>query len=269
MSPTMSPAVSTSTHPRPARFRPARSRSALRTLIITEAKLLLREPITLFWSAAFPVILMTVMGLASATPQADLGGLRLIDTYQPILIAFATAAFAVQGMPAALAGYRERRILRRLATTPIGPARVLAAQLAVNFALILTATAAIITVGRLAFHVTLPGNGPAFLLTLGLTCTAMLALGLLVGALAPSGRAAGAIGAVLFFPMMFFAGLWIPRATMPHVLQQTSDYTPLGAAVQALQDSTAGHWPATTALAMLTLYTITFAATAAKLFRWQ
>jgi ABC-2 type transport system permease protein len=256
--------VSASTHP-----TPTRPRSAFRKLTTTEAKLLLREPITLFWSAAFPVILMIVMGLASAAPQADLGGLRLIDTYQPILIAFAAAAFAVQGMPAALAGYRERRILRRLATTPIGPARVLAAQLAVNLAVILTATAGIITVGRVAFHVALPGNGVAFVIALMLTAAAMLALGLLVGALAPSGRAAGAIGAVLFFPMMFFAGLWIPRATMPQVLQQISDFTPLGAAVQALQDSTAGHWPATSALAMLTVYAITFAAAAARLFRWQ
>jgi ABC-2 type transport system permease protein len=172
-------------------------------------------------------------------------------------------------MPAALAGYRERRILRRLATTPIGPARVLAAQLAVNLALILAATAGIVTVGRLAFHVALPGNGPAFLIALGFTAAAMLALGLLVAALAPNGRAAGAIGAVLFFPMMFFAGLWIPRAIMPHVLQQISDFTPLGAAVQALQDSTAGHWPATSALAMLAAYAIIFAAAAAKFFRWQ
>jgi ABC-2 type transport system permease protein len=260
--------VSTSTHyTRPTPARPPRS--AFRKLASTEAKLLLREPITLFWSAAFPVILMIVMGLASATPQADLGGLRLIDTYQPILIAFAVAAFAVQGMPSALATYRERKILRRLATTPIGPARVLAAQLAVNLALILTATGGIITVGRLAFHVALPGNGLAFLLALMLTAAAMLALGLLVGALAPSGRAAGAIGAVLFFPMMFFAGLWIPRATMPYVLQQISDFTPLGAAVQALQDSTIGHWPGASALAMLATYAITSAAAAARFFRWQ
>ncbi|KAB2349802.1 ABC transporter permease [Actinomadura rudentiformis] len=237
--------------------------------MITEAKLLLREPITLFWSAAFPVILLIVMGLASSATQADLGGLRLIDTYQPILIAFAATAFAVQGMPTALATYRERRILRRLATTPVGPARVLAAQLTANLALILTATAAIITTGHLAFHVPLPGNGLAFLLALMLTATAMLSLGLLVAALAPSGRAAGAIGAVLFFPMMFFAGLWIPKATMPHVLRQISDFTPLGAAVQALQDSTTGQWPAPVALAMLTAYAIIFAAAAAKFFRWQ
>ena len=55
--------------------------------------------------------------------------------------------------------------------------------------------------------------------------------------------AAGAIGTLLFFPLMFFAGLWVPQATMPATLRDISDYTPLGAAVQALQDAAGGHWP--------------------------
>jgi ABC-2 type transport system permease protein len=72
--------------------------------------------------------LLAVMGLASSGPQSDLGGLRLVAVYEPILIAFVTVAFAIQGLPAVVAGYRERRILRRMATTPVGPVRVIAAQ---------------------------------------------------------------------------------------------------------------------------------------------
>jgi len=36
---------------------------------------------------------------------------------------------------------------------------------------------------------------------------------------------------------MFFAGLWVPQQVMPPVLRDISDYTPLGASVQAIQDS--------------------------------
>ena len=43
--------------------------------------------------------------------------------------------------------------------------------------------------------------------------------------------------------MMFFAGLWLPITQMPAVLRHISHATPLGAAVQALQDSAQGHWP--------------------------
>jgi ABC-2 type transport system permease protein len=85
----------------------------------------------------------------------------------------------------------------------------------------------------------------------------------------PSARVANGIGAILFFPMMFFAGLWLPRAEMPAVLRDISNYTPLGSAVQALQDSTQGHWPHPLYLAVLAGYALVFGVAAARLFRWE
>jgi ABC-2 type transport system permease protein len=213
--------------------------------------------------------LLAVMGLASSGPQSDLGGLRLVVVYEPILIAFVTVAFAIQGLPGVVAGYRERRILRRMATTPVGPVRVVTAQLPVNLAVALAATAGILTVGRLGFGVALPGQPAGFLVTYVLAAIAMLGLGMLIAALAPTGRAAGVIGTMLFFPLMFFAGLWIPRATMPASLREVSDFTPLGAAVQALQDSLYGSWPHPSALAVLAGYGVVFTVAATRFFRWD
>jgi ABC-2 type transport system permease protein len=246
-----------------------RPRSALAKLTLTEARLLLREPVALFWGLAFPMALLAVMGLASSGPQSDLGGLRLVAVYEPILIVFVTVAFAIQGLPGVVAGYRERRILRRMATTPVGPVRVVAAQLAVNLAVALVATAGILAVGRLGFGVAVPGQPAGFLVTYVLAAVAMLGLGMLIAALAPTGRAAGVIGTMLFFPLMFFAGLWIPRATMPASLREVSDFTPLGAAVQALQDSLHGSWPQPSALAVLAGYAVVFTVAAARFFRWD
>ena len=248
---------------------PGRPKPALAILTLTEARLLLREPVTLLWGIAFPMALLAVMGLASSGPQSDIGGQRLVAVYEPIVIAFVTVALAVQGLPALLAGYRERRVLRRLATTPVGPARVVAAQLAVNLALVLAATAGVLTVGRLAFGVALPAQLAGFLVTVVLAATAMLALGLLIAALAPTGRAAGGIGTLLFFPLMFFAGLWTPGATMPATLRPISSFTPLGAAVQSLQDSMHGHWPHPAELAVLAACTVVFTAAATRFFRWD
>jgi len=88
-------------------------------------------------------------------------------------------------------------------------------------------------------------------------------------AVAPSSRAASAIGAILFFPMMFFAGLWLPIAAMPAVLRHVSHATPLGAAVQALQDASTGHWPHLLQLVVLAGYAVVFSAAAVTLFRWE
>jgi ABC-2 type transport system permease protein len=165
-----------------------------------------------------------------------------------------------------VAGYRERRVLRRLATTPAGPARVIGAQLIVSLAVILIATAGVVAVGRLGFGVPLPRQPAGFALVAVLSATAMVALGLLIGAFAPTARSAGVAATVLFFPLMYFAGLWTPQmsATARHIGQ----FTPLGATVQALGDTMAGTWPHPAALVVLGVCTIACAGGAVRFFRW-
>ncbi|MGC2008719.1 ABC transporter permease [Trebonia sp.] len=230
---------------------------------MTEAKLLVREPLALFWGLVFPMALLAVMGLSSS----DIGGVPLVTIYEPIVIAFVGVVFGVQGIPVQVAGYRERRILRRLATTPAGPVRVVAAQLIVSLVVVLAATAGVLAVGRLGFGVPLPRQPAGFVLVAVLSATAMLALGLLIGAVAPTARSAGAAGTVLFFPLMYFAGLWTPQmsASAKHIGQ----FTPLGAATQALGDSMNGGWPHPAAFAVLGLCTVVCAGLAARFFRWE
>jgi ABC-2 type transport system permease protein len=117
--------------------------------------------------------------------------------------------------------------------------------------------------------VSLPKQPPAYLVAYVLTALAMFVLGLLVASLASSGKSAGAIGSLLFFPLLFFAGLWVPRDGMNDVLRTISDFTPLGAGVQSLQDATAGHWPQLLHVAVMLGWTIVAGALAARYFRWE
>jgi ABC-2 type transport system permease protein len=235
----------------------------MKMLTLTEARLLAREPLALFWGLAFPMALLAVMGVSAG----DVGGVPLVTIYEPIVIAFVSVVFGLQGLPVQVAAYRERRILRRLATTPAGPARVIGAQLIVSLTAVLVATIGVLAVGRLGFGVPLPRQPAGFALVVVLAATATLALGLLIGALAPTARSAGAAGTVLFFPLMYFAGLWTPQmsATTRHIGQ----YTPLGAADQALRDSMAGAWPHPAALLVLGGCTLVCVAAAARFFRWE
>jgi ABC-2 type transport system permease protein len=235
----------------------------MKMLTLTEARLLLREPLALFWGLAFPMVLLAVMGLSATS----IGGVSLVTVYEPIVIAFIGVAFGVQGIPVQVAGYREHRVLRRLATTPAGPAGVICAQLIVSLIVILIATAGVVAVGRLGFGVPLPRQAAGFALVAVLSATAMVALGLLIGAFAPTARSAGVAGTVVFFPLMYFAGLWTPQmsATARHI----GEFTPLGAATQALGDSMAGTWPPPTALAVLGICTLACTGAAARFFRWE
>jgi ABC-2 type transport system permease protein len=253
----------------PATQRPAGPRSAFRNLVRTEAKLLAREPVALLWGVAFPMGLLSVMGAFSHGPSKSLAGFSLVAAYEPILIAFSLATFALQGLPAVLAGYRERGILRRMNATPVGAGRLLAAQLTVNLSVALTAVVGILVVGAAAFGVGLPRQPAGFCLALLLAAATMLTLGLVIASVARTARVAGAVGTMLFLPLMFFAGLWTPQATMPAGLRRVGGDTPLGAAVSALQHSMAGQWPQLSGLAILAAYAVALGLLAWRFFRWE
>jgi ABC-2 type transport system permease protein len=236
-----------------------------------EARLALRQPRGLILGLVLPLGLLMVMGGSAKfrEPLAALGGLTRFDLYVPILLCFAVAAIALLSMPSPLATYREQGVLRRLSTTPVPPAWVLAAQFALNLCLVVVALGLLTLISTTVFgyaaHVALG----AFLLTALLSICAMFAVGTLIGAIAPSGGASYVIGALAFFALMFFAGLWLPRASMSPTLADISNYTPLGASVQAFQTTLGGGVPPAWQLLVLAGYALVFAILSVRLFRWD
>jgi ABC-2 type transport system permease protein len=237
----------------------------------SEFRLFVREPMLVFFGVAFPVLLIVILGCIPAfrEPSPGLGGLRVIDLYVPIMLALILAMLALHSAPQALAGYRERGVLRRLATTPASPVALLGAQLVMNLLTALGSAALVLVVGRLAFGVAFPERFLAFALSYLLGAGAMLAVGLFIAAVAPGSTAASGIGTLLFFPVMFFAGLYVPREVMPAVIQRIGDFTPLGAAERALHESATGSWPAAISITVLVAYVVVFGVAAARLFRWE
>jgi|SRR5580698_1602714 ABC-2 type transport system permease protein len=251
--------------------RPKRA-SAIRRLTLTELTLFGREKSGPLWAVAFPVLLLVIFGAIPAFRKPvskSLPGVSVLDSYVPILLAFVLAMIALNVLPPVLAGYREKGVLRRLRTTPVGPARVLAAQLIVDTGTAIVTMIVVLLVARIAYGVAFPRQAAGFAIAVILSAIALIGLGLFLAAVAPTGRAANAIGAVLFFPMMFFAGLWLPLAAMPPILRDISHATPLGAAVQAMTDSWQGHWPHPVQLIALAAYALAFTVAATRLFRWE
>jgi len=236
-----------------------------------ELRLLFREPVPAFFSLFFPTLLVVILGCVPAfrEPSAGLGGARVIDLYVGIAVALTLAMLGLQVTPLVLATYREKGILRRLATTPARPTLLLGAQLTAAVLIAIVASALAIAVGRIAFDVALPSNLAGFIVAFLLAALGVFAIGLFIAALAPSGKAANSIGTLLFFPSMFFAGLWTPREVFPHVLQRIGDFTPLGAGEAALHSAATGHWPGLLSVTVLVGYLAVFGLGAARLFRWS
>jgi ABC-2 type transport system permease protein len=245
--------------------------SALTKLTRIEIKLFLREPMAVFFALAFPCVLIGILGSIPAfrSQARAVDGLRVIDLYVTITIALVLGMLALQFTPTTLASYREKGILRRMSTTPVHPAKLLAAQLATSLLIAVVAGTLVLGIGRIAFAVAVPRQFVGYLVAFVLAAAAVFALGLFVAAIAPTGKTGNAIGTLLFFPVMFLSGLYIPVEVMPATLRRIADFSPLGAGEHALHDAATGSWPQVGQLAVLVAYVVVFGLAAARLFRWE
>lgn len=236
-----------------------------------ELRLFLREPLVVFFAVFFPTVLVLILGSIPSFRRADpaLGGISLISLYVGLALIIAIAMLGLQFVSSTLALYRERGILRRMATTPVRPVTLLAAQLVSGLLIAIVSGVIVTAVGRLVYGATLPKNLLAYLVAYLLSAAGVFSIGLFVAALAPTGKTANSIGTLLFFPSMFFAGLWTPREVMPRIVQRIGDYTPLGAGERALHEATLGHWPPALPVVVLVGYVAVFGFAAARLFRWE
>ena len=123
-------------------------------------------------------------------------------------------------LPRSLIKYRETGILRRLSVTPVPPAWLLAAQIVINLAIAVAGLIILTAAGVAAFGLELPKNFLGFLLAYLLTVTSLFAVGLCIAAFVRNDAVAQGIGGILFFALLFFGGMWIPRPLMPPVLTQ-------------------------------------------------
>jgi ABC-2 type transport system permease protein len=261
--------MTTLTLPRPGMAQTRRA--AFGKLVLNEARITWRRPIGLIAGVGIPVVLLVLFGEMPAMQKATAatGGHTIFSLYVPILIVFSLAMLALLGIPVPLASYRELGVLRRLSTTPVPPSWLLAAQAVVQLCVGLTAFAVILGSSIAAFGVPAPKNPAGLGLSVLLSIAGLFPIGLMVAALARTANAANVVGRLAFFPMMFFAGLWLPRALMPSVLVDISNYTPLGAAVQAMQDSMQTGFPPVQPLLVLAAYAVVFGYLARRFFRWE
>ena len=244
----------------------------MKKILLVETKLILRDWGTVLFVVLLPVLLVVGIGqipdLRKADPAFD--GQRFVDAQLPvqmILLALLTMAFT--GLPSILATYREQGVLRRMSTTPAHPARLLGAQLLLNLGIAAFSAAVVIVVGRLVVGSQIPAQFLGFVLVFLLGAAAMLAFGLVIASIAPTAKSAPSFGTLVMFPLLFLAGMWIPREVMPDAMRTVSDYSVVGPFVNAMRDTWAGDWPQLSHLAVMTAGLALFSALAVKLFRWE
>jgi ABC-2 type transport system permease protein len=172
---------------------------------------------------------------------------------------------ALMVLPGRMAMLRQKNALRRFRVSPVPPVAMLAALLVVISALAAAGAALVAGVGIGVFGATIPSGFGTVAAAFVLGAAAVLALGLVVAAVAPTEGSAGGFGAPLMIANFFFSGLYFPVAEMPHWLQRLGEFIPFG----AVMDAWSGEGALWQHLAVLGCYTLLGSIAAVKLFRWE
>ena len=216
----------------------------LARLTLVEMKLFVREPVTMFFTFALPLLFLFVMGgvFGNITDAgfSNFRGLPAMDFYTPAYIALVLTSVGVVGLPGHITGYRERGVLRRFRASSLSSWRIFSAQGLVSLVTASVGGILILVAAFFAFHVSLPQNPLLVLLAFLISALSFASLGLLLGAILPTSRAAQGVGLVLFFVMLILGGAGPPRDVMTHAMQVAGDFTPLQHSVILLQDAWLG-----------------------------
>lgn len=212
----------------------------LREAARVELLLLLRDPVTLVFAVVMPMVFILVLGgVFGDTPDGSGGVFRGVGGstfYTPAYVGLVAASIGLVILPTHMAGYRERGVLRRIRASGFPVSALLLGQVAV--ALALFAVGAVLVTG-LSFAVYDPDPagdvlGVAVAAVVGAIAFALL--GLALGALLPTARAAQGAGVLLWFVVLILGGAGPPPAVLPDAMGTVGDYTPLRPLVIALQD---------------------------------
>jgi ABC-2 type transport system permease protein len=215
-----------------------------RTLTWEELKLFAREPLTVVFAIGFPLVMLFVLAEVFGTTPAEpepgdpvaFRGVSPLSYYVPAYIALAAAAVGLVMVPSHLAAYRERGVLRRFRAATIPASTVFAAQVAVQYVLAAVGAALIVAAAYLAYEFPAPAAVAGPVVAFLVTVAAFAALGILLGALVPSPRAAQGFGVMLFFVMMMVSGAGPPVDVMSPTMQDIGRAMPLWHGVMAIQD---------------------------------
>ncbi len=197
-------------------------------LIRAEFRLTLRDPLVLTFVLVFPVVTMLIIGGAfGTTPDAAFEGQNPAHWYVASYFTVVIAATGLVMLPVHLASYRERGVLRRFAAAGFPRWSFAVAELVLGLVTIAVAGVVLLAVAAPIYGVPEVHDLGRVALGLLFGSIAFISLGVLLGTLLPSARAAQAVGLMLFFPSFLLGAGGPPPHVMGSVLRHVGDALPL------------------------------------------
>ena len=242
----------------------------LSKLTLVELKLFLREPLTVLFALALPLIVLFILGgVFGNEAQGEVyRGVGAMNYYVPAYVALVTASVGLISVPVHVAESRERGVLRRFHASAVPVWALLGAQVAVSMVIATVSSLLLVAAALPAYSANGPDSLPPVVGAFVLNALAFGTFGVLLGSVLPTARAAQALGILLWFVMLFLGGAGPPPEVLSDVLGAIGDVMPLTHAVALMHEG----WISLDAGSSLWVVAGMFvgsSALALRFFRWE
>ncbi len=241
------------------------------TFLKTELKLSLRDMNMPIFAIIMPLVIFIILGIICGTkPAYDGADYTFLEQTFGAAGAIAICAGGLMGLPLAVSGLREMKILKRLRVTPVSPVFILGVELSMYIVYCIVSLVTL-AAAALLWGVRLHGSLPAFLGSWALTMLSTLSIGMLVGGVAKDVKQASVIASILYFPMLIFSGTTLPIEVMPGVMRKIVSVFPLTQGITMMKHTFLGISTGNVLLPVCVMLGVTALCTilAVRFFRWE
>lgn len=237
----------------------------------TELKLSVRDMNMVIFAVIMPLVIFMILGIIYGTKSAyDGADYTFLEQTFGAAGAIAICAGGLMGLPQAVSGLRELKILKRFRVTPAGPGFILGVELSMYIVYCIVSLVTL-AAAALLWGVRLRGSIFAFLGSWALTMLSTLSIGLLAGGVTKDSKQASVIASILYFPMLIFSGTTLPVEVMPKAMQKIVGFFPLTQGITMMKHAFLGIGTGTVLLPVCVMVGVTVVCSglAIRFFRWE
>ncbi len=194
------------------------------------------------------------------------------DVLIPAMVTFTALAATLLGLPDPLVSARESGIFRSYKINGIPALSILTIPALTTLLHVTIVSLLIAFTAPWLFDAPIPANWPAFLLTFIVMACACVAIGLLIGVIAPSTRMTVLYSQAIFLPSMLLGGMMMPLSMLPEGARLAARLLPATHAMNAFSSRAMGSNPGFSAwisVAALAASGVLAFALSRFLFRWD
>jgi ABC-2 type transport system permease protein len=246
----------------------------------TENREFLRTAAAVGFTLAFPVMLLLLFG-SMFDEQVEGTDVSYSQVYVAGIIGSSLMSVGFVSLAIGIATEREAGALKRLAGTPMPKVSYFIGKIIHVVTISALEVVILFALGMVLFDLELPADGGRWLTfawVFGLGATAAAVLGVAVGGVLPSAKAAPAILNVPFVALQFMSGVFVPADSLPSWMYRLSGWFPLRWIAQGMRSvflpdeflrvEPDGAWRHPMVAVVLLAWCLGGSAVALRTFRW-